>query len=235
MTWFPLIHILWNTWSNKLGQTHIYWYCAAHIEKTATPFVEDQETPLPGIAQARRLKSWVAQWLSSFLCVFFVFCVFQIIRKVDEATNFAFVQRPSLYEATHSGFGVRRNFSLHEGNLCFLIKTYNKITTESSLIKATKIIHYHRCCFQGIMWVFIPHNYQLHLTAIIPLKLSCSCRLQDSIIQASSHEINSNNHRHPVIPKGRRPNDLVSLNTYFMEYMKQQTRANTQTQTGNCG
>lgn len=178
------------------------------------------------------------------MCDFF-FSFYQIIRKVYEATNLPFVQlteqQRSLYENSHpqgqGGFGVGRNFSLHEGNWCFLIKTYNKITTDSSLIKVTKIIHHHRCYLQGIMWVFIPHNYELHLTVIIPLRWSCSYRLLGSIIQASSHESNSNNYKHPVIPKGRRPNDLVSLNTYFMayEYMKQQTRANTQTQTRNCG
>jgi hypothetical protein len=73
---------------------------------------------------------------------------------------------------------VGMNFRLHKGNWCFLIKTYNKITIESSLIKATKIIHYHRRCLLGIMWDFIPHNYQLHLTVIISLRWSCSCRLR---------------------------------------------------------
>ena len=93
------------------------------------------------------------------MCVCFFFYVFHVVRKVDEATNFAFVQlteqQPSLSENSHpqgqSGFGVGKNFLLHEGNWCFLIKTYNKITILSSLIKATKLIHYHRCYLQGIM------------------------------------------------------------------------------------
>jgi hypothetical protein len=82
------------------------------------------ETPLPGTAQISRLKSRAAWCLSSSSLCVCVFCVFHVVRKVDEATNFAFVQlteqQSRLYENSHpqgqSGFGVGRNFSLHEGN-----------------------------------------------------------------------------------------------------------------------
>jgi len=99
---------------------------AVHTEKIATqpPYqsrktkqLHSQETELASL-----LKSCIVQWLSSSQCVIF-FLVVQMAHKVNEATDFAFVQlteqQPDLYDKSHpegqSGSGVGKNFTRLEG------------------------------------------------------------------------------------------------------------------------
>jgi hypothetical protein len=64
--------------------------CAVLIEKTAMPLTETKQLCLQETEQTSLLKSCVALWLSSFLCV--IFCLHSSdSTEVSEATGFASV------------------------------------------------------------------------------------------------------------------------------------------------
>jgi hypothetical protein len=100
-------------------------------------------------------------------------------RKVDEATNFAFVKliekEPGLYDKRHPDHARRDKMDLAWGSISremnesgmytyFLIKTYNRITTENKLINATvnNTLGLPLLAYESVFTsVLILHNYEL--------------------------------------------------------------------------
>ena len=133
------------SWTRGTGLCCAHRKLQRHSEKTKQ--LRSKETELADISKSCCIARWLSSSCVWLLCVCVCVCVFvPLARKVDEYTNFVFVQltdhQPGLQHNCHpkgqSELGMGENFKWHEGTWYFLTKTYKKIAIESRLIKARK-------------------------------------------------------------------------------------------------